>query len=354
MTMPKLTPAQRKFLAHLAHIELPSPPLHTGRQAASWTKLSAALAAKGLMEPPSEYIEGFPAASYPAIQRAKLQFTLPHPLTAAGRALGTQLGNQILDKAQFGKGWRVLGELRRQVHHHYRHVSPASWAGSNLWSFTIRDKPSATAETTKVWHPKKTYSTFEGTYRWSVDKNWLKIPEHIRVLDGMITLKWSPKTGKATWVEQGRGSMLNVVQGWILTARRSKTWWGGSAESMSEGAVAVHGSSRKVAERRLRARLKDLLSKERQLSAQRSDLQVRIDKLELCRDTPIRLAMSHKAGNCPSGTRTWIHRHLPDRYDLLSGGTVTAGKLMDLLLAGCASPTLVFKVLKVAAGGANA
>lgn len=97
----------------------------------------------------------------------------------------------------------------------------------------------------------------------------------------------------ATWLESGRGSSYNTKQGFIAQGYFNGALWSFHGKTLTS---AVRGLFRKIEKAcEINIDRKELLKKAKQF------------------DYPVCIADSYAAGNCQSGTLSFVHRHnLPD------------------------------------------
>lgn len=107
--------------------------------------------------------------------------------------------------------------------------SGTSWAGGEHTVSVAIGTPCAIGDSTRVWSSNGKWSGSNSSHALRVPLRWLVNVERrgIAVVDGLFTLDAEPIGGStsllsATWVTQGRGFTLNVVQG--ILGYDGKTW----------------------------------------------------------------------------------------------------------------------------------
>lgn len=182
----------------------------------------------------------------------------------------------------------LVRDTRRDL---YRVAADAGkYAPRSGHTTTIRvgDVPSVRSSSEKVWGQK--YPATSSTHTYTVRRDWSeRVYDHdLEVVDGMFTLDAEPIQGvgpelyKATWVEQGRGTSLNQVTGYI--ARHD-----GHTYHASSARAALDGVQRKAG-----------------LKPARRQGVVDLDKLaRRYGDLPVRFSDATECGACVSGTRSW-------------------------------------------------
>lgn len=248
------------------------------------------------------------------------------------------------------------------------------WCDRAGETVTIRvgDRARVSSDSSRVWHSKK---SFRGG---TASEHILVVPESwnrdvanrtLAVVDGMLTLSASPLGARAerrlgahvyvaTWVEQSTGLTVRAREGYLAAAQTG------------DGLVAVHGATSLGALRTLEARIRpDELAARRRAKTERAKARqaaqapfralraaLRAEPaaapllalLPVCAaiaagalEAEITLADStpQTSGNCVSGTRDWVARHLPGRTRATVGQVVQAalvsGDRVDLALRAC-------------------
>lgn len=201
-----------------------------------------------------------------------------------------------------------------------------TWAGgNNSWTVTLGDAPAISGDSKKVWSKNGKWSGLNGIFSATVPANWIRTVEKpgLAVVDGLFTLAArktdSPWKGaeswKAVWAVQSRGFALNLETGYIFRYR----------------GVLTHAQSIAAAQRQIKKiRLSKLLAR----------LDGDVSKFG---DTLVTRRDSLHAGNCETGTDSWIATHLPGRDSATVAELLAIGKENPRVAAAC----------RVAIGGAK-
>lgn len=190
-------------------------------------------------------------------------------------------------------------------------------------------EPSAVGGSTEVWHKKHAWKGTSSTHTLRVRPTWCDdvLMHRLSVLDGLLTIDARPieqadpsyRAWTARWVEQGRGVSITQVDGVIVR--------------LASTGETVHGTT-------IAGALRTLHAREREARLTRLDAAVReqLQRGEIgdLAAIIVTVADSDGAGNCATGTRSWIERHMPGR---------DSATVAEILLVGDRSEAVLRAVL---------
>ena len=195
----------------------------------------------------------------------------------------------------------VYAPIKAIIIKHYRCASSA-WAGGDTYIHISRSHaPSAAGEARKCWSKNGKWSGSDAFLRVSISPSWRWSVASIPGLadaGGMLTTharECSPGVWRASWVRQSRGFDLRSESGYIVRCPD-----GTFAHARTEKA-ANQVCKRREAFLRREAKAAKL----RGLSA--SEIVSQFGGIEIIRRDSLR------AGNCETGTDSWIAKHMPGR-----------------------------------------
>jgi hypothetical protein len=177
-------------------------------------------------------------------------------------------------------------------------------------------EPSCETEAETVWHSKKTRSGTLSTHRITVPATWARrvASRGIALVDGCLTLdaKAIPRRKRgelaeayeAMWCRQGRGTSLVEERGVIGRLSPAHPW--------------VHGQTvaqvARTSRRRGAAHADEQRAEARRAAIERGDWAAAWPGVDLD-GVEVSWADSARAGNCETGSRGWVARHLPEYAD---------------------------------------
>jgi len=212
-------------------------------------------------------------------------------------------------------GERVTKHIERRIGKLLAHVlvnawpysrSTSSWAGGNHSVYvTIGQTPHAECSSDSAWSRNGKWRGTNSSAHLFITPACYETFGSNLTIGGLVTLDCEPvgvREYRATWAAQGKGFALKVVQGWLI---RDYHVEGGTLEA-----------ARRKSEKARRERL-----------ATRQVAKLQLADVDLSQVMVTR-ADSVRAGNCPSGTSSFINRHA----DVLGGRTsIPADELLKLV-----------------------
>lgn len=252
------------------------------------------------------------AAAREALGVSRLPAGLPEALDAVAEKRAARV---LASYAAPVAGWqdRLVARVKRAVRSalkgcDYR-KSESTWAGGEHSTLIGIGGPRAEGSSERAWSRNGKWSGSNSTWQLGVSRSWLRTVarEGIAVVDGLLTLQATqvaPGVWTANWVVQGRGVALRVERGYLVR----------------EGSEIAHGPSEKACRRTLATRRGEKLSVE--LTGEALDVVVRV------RD-------SLSAGNCQTGTDSWVARHLPCRVSATVREILAADPGNQRAIAAC-------------------
>jgi hypothetical protein len=217
----------------------------------------------------------------------------------------------------------VEQEVRNLFRENYRLASSGWVGGENRITVVIGEKPTATAESERVWHKKHTWSGTNLYVRITISPVWRRSvrARGLAVLDGLLTTHSGHvrrhaeiEAYNATWIRQGQGLSIRPESGWIAYHRPSGTSYhlpGGDA------AVAVAALRRKLRRQAIPQEQKDerrrLRHEARRARLERLTERLAHHDISDVAEVVVTREDSLRAGNCEPGTDEFIDRFFSDQ-----------------------------------------
>lgn len=241
---------------------------------------------------------------------------------------------------------RLQRQVEDQVLGLYRQAE-GRWAGGETGvHVSVGDTPSASGQGVRARSKNGKWRGLNAELRVTVSPSWrsrvLGVPGLVDA-GGLLTThaeQLAPDAWSASWVEQSRGFDLKVVSGVILR---------------TEDGSFVHArtlpAARRVARQRadLEATYRRLAELEAAAFARRTARdRARAELVAMATNemvdrygtVTVTLADSKRAGNCESGTRSWVERHLPGRTEATVGELLAIDPDNSYVIRGCAAAIL--------------
>lgn len=184
----------------------------------------------------------------------------------------------------------------------YYRVATSKWAGGdNFLELVYTDQPGATGAKKRVWSNNGKWGGNDGYFKINVspDYNNDVVRPGLAWAGDMLTThakNIGADVWAATWLEQGVGFSLKVKTGYIMRFQ-GQFYHGKSIRSCQ----TMITKSIRAAEKT--AKIEDLWA-------------MNVDELiEKFGDLIVTKRDSAQAGNCPSGTESWINKNLPGRSE---------------------------------------
>ena len=183
-------------------------------------------------------------------------------------------------------------ELVREKFENNYNMPSSSWAGGERnYNITRSNSPKAETWSEKVWSSNGKWSGNNIAGNINISKSWYKdcYLTGLSDAEGLLTThatEIKPNLWQASWLEQSRGFSVKVIQGYIL--KYDDHFFHGATEEKCWKLVKKY-SLAKVAKEKLKEPLQKLIEDNKDLKLTR-----RISKL---------------AGNCESGTESWLNTH---------------------------------------------
>lgn len=209
---------------------------------------------------------------------------------------------------------RVGNDVSRIVLANYRQAT-ARWAGGNTDVVVSTGSPHAYGHSYREWSTNGKWSGLSVRYHVTVSPTWRSSVQRAGLADagGMLTTHAEPLAGGAgafiaCWVVQTRGLDIRAESGVILR--------------LDDGSY-IHAASlaaaRRLADRRqpeVRQRLTRAAGARAEARRRRFDALVAMSASQLIEQygkVTITVRDSDRAGNCPTGTESWLNSHAPGR-----------------------------------------
>lgn len=202
--------------------------------------------------------------------------------------------------------WLKITKSRLEHDEPYRR-SLSSWAGGDhAITVQLGEVPAAVGGSVKVWSHNGKWSGTESYSRFTVTRRCLRAMRGELLVANLLTVdceSLGPREYRATWVEQGRGFGLKLVNGFIIRGQHVR--------------AATMAHARRQAQRERDAQAQALLARRSKRHALGADL----------RDIQVTQADSIAAGNCAAGTSSFIRARLA----FLKGATsIRASQLLSI------------------------
>jgi hypothetical protein len=168
---------------------------------------------------------------------------------------------------------------------------------------------------------KCTYCKTDGTWTATVQTGWNKTVQEkgLAMVDGLPTLAVLPidsevageEIYRAKWLEAARGFDARLVDGYLIRRQLDGRTYTAHSSSIA--------SARAVITRQTPASIRAASAREQEqaerLEALKAKLAAKLESGHLngYAQIPVTLSDSRAVGNCASGTRSWIARHMPGR-----------------------------------------
>ena len=194
---------------------------------------------------------------------------------------------------------RIYAQFKNYFFQNYRSAHSAWVIISNDLILKLANTPSVKTKISTQWSKNGKWRANSSDFEIAISPNWKKevLEKGIACIDGLMTTH-AKETGKgifeASWIEQGRGFELRVMNGFICKIG-NEFYHGKSIEDCTKIAKKRNTQNFLI---ETETKLKNLNTAE---------------LIFLHGNTIAYKSDSKRAGNCESGTNSWIEKNLPGR-----------------------------------------